>query len=311
MPPKGHQVAAALPELRGGRAASGCRAALGSRPRRDGNRTAGPQLGEPAAGTAGRANGCPAAHRVSADRCRSSSASPNSTASCARCIWLRSHVRSVRRCCWSPRWACTGCCSAVIASKTLVSASHSYAIAGLLLLGVALAGVSIIIFDLVAGPVRRRGSPAGARWLALACFWFLLPLRERGESGRRSAGFVSAVAGGTHRTMLIRRIARPMLSAVFIGRGVDALRSPKPAADAARPTLEGLSKLPDPVGANVPSNAETVARINGAVQIGGGLLLATGKLPRLASAAARAQRGSGQPWRTYVLERGRSATQGR
>jgi uncharacterized membrane protein YphA (DoxX/SURF4 family) len=85
--------------------------------------------------------------------------------------------------------------------------------------------------------------------------------------------------------MLIRRIARPMLSATFISRGVDALRSPKPAADAARPTLEGLSKLPDPVGTKVPSNAETVARVNAAVQIGGGLLLAAGKLPRVASAA--------------------------
>jgi uncharacterized membrane protein YphA (DoxX/SURF4 family) len=85
--------------------------------------------------------------------------------------------------------------------------------------------------------------------------------------------------------MLIRRIARPMLSAAFIARGVDALRSPKPAADAARPTLDGLSKLPDPVGTNVPSNAETVARVNAGVQIGGGLLLASGKLPRLASAA--------------------------
>jgi uncharacterized membrane protein YphA (DoxX/SURF4 family) len=85
--------------------------------------------------------------------------------------------------------------------------------------------------------------------------------------------------------MLIRRIARPMLSAVFIARGVDALRSPKPAADAARPTLEGLSKLPDPVGPNMPDNAETVARVTAAVQIGGGLLLATGKLPRVASAA--------------------------
>jgi uncharacterized membrane protein YphA (DoxX/SURF4 family) len=79
-----------------------------------------------------------------------------------------------------------------------------------------------------------------------------------------------------------------MLSAAFISRGVESLRSPKPAADAARPTLEGLSKLPDPVGTNVPSNAETVARINAAVQIGGGLLLATGKLPRLASAALAA-----------------------
>ena len=85
--------------------------------------------------------------------------------------------------------------------------------------------------------------------------------------------------------MFIRRIARPMLSAVFVSRGIDALRSPKPAADAARPTLEGLSKLPDPVGTSVPSNAETVARVNAAVQIGAGLLLATGKLPRFASAA--------------------------
>ncbi|MGE2736861.1 DoxX family membrane protein [Mycolicibacterium vaccae] len=85
--------------------------------------------------------------------------------------------------------------------------------------------------------------------------------------------------------MLIRRVARPMLSAVFISRGIEALRSPKPAADATRQTLEELSKLPDPVGTNVPSNAETVARVNAAVQIGGGLLLATGKLPRVASAA--------------------------
>lgn len=85
--------------------------------------------------------------------------------------------------------------------------------------------------------------------------------------------------------MLIRRIARPMLAATFITRGVEALRSPKPAADAARPTLEGLSKLPDPVGANVPTNAETVARVTAAVQIGAGLLLTTGKLPRLSSTA--------------------------
>ncbi len=76
-----------------------------------------------------------------------------------------------------------------------------------------------------------------------------------------------------------------MLSAVFISRGVEALRSPKPAAQSTQNTLDGLSKLPDPVSANLPSNAETVARVNAAVQIGGGLLLATGKLPRFASAA--------------------------
>jgi uncharacterized membrane protein YphA (DoxX/SURF4 family) len=85
--------------------------------------------------------------------------------------------------------------------------------------------------------------------------------------------------------MLIRRIARPLLSVAFIGQGVDALRNPKPAADAARPALDGMRQLPDPIGPKVPTNAETFARANAAVQIGGGLLLATGKLPRLASAA--------------------------
>ncbi len=79
-----------------------------------------------------------------------------------------------------------------------------------------------------------------------------------------------------------------MLSAVFISRGVESLRSPKPAADATRQTLDGLSKLPDPVGTNVPSDAETVAKVNAAVQIGGGLLLATGKFPRVASIALAA-----------------------
>lgn len=76
-----------------------------------------------------------------------------------------------------------------------------------------------------------------------------------------------------------------MLAAVFIGQGFEALKSPKPAAEAARPALEGLQKLPEPVGTNVPSDPETFAKITAAVQIGGGLLLASGRLPRLASAA--------------------------
>ncbi|GAY16037.1 hypothetical protein MSZK_27630 [Mycobacterium sp. shizuoka-1] len=79
-----------------------------------------------------------------------------------------------------------------------------------------------------------------------------------------------------------------MLAAVFIGQGFEALRSPKPAAEAARPALEGLQKLPDPVGSGVPSDPETFAKITAAVQIGGGLLLASGRLPRVASAALAA-----------------------
>ena len=100
-------------------------------------------------------------------------------------------------------------------------------------------------------------------------------------------GLALDLAGNTG-AMLIRRVARPMLAAVFIGQGLDALRSPKLAADAARPTLEGLQKLPDPVGSGVPTDAETFAKVNAAVQVGCGVLLATGRLPRFASAALAA-----------------------
>ena len=76
-----------------------------------------------------------------------------------------------------------------------------------------------------------------------------------------------------------------MLSAVFIGQGIEALLNPKPAAQAAQPTVDGLQSLPDSVSSNIPADAETFAQINAAVQIGGGVLLAAGRLPRLASAA--------------------------
>jgi uncharacterized membrane protein YphA (DoxX/SURF4 family) len=85
--------------------------------------------------------------------------------------------------------------------------------------------------------------------------------------------------------MLVRRVARPLLSAVFIGQGIDALRRPEQAAETARPTVEGLQKLPESAATKVPQDPATVARVTAAVQIGGGLLLASGKLPRLASAA--------------------------
>jgi uncharacterized membrane protein YphA (DoxX/SURF4 family) len=85
--------------------------------------------------------------------------------------------------------------------------------------------------------------------------------------------------------MLIRRIARPLLSAVFIGQGLETLRNPKVTVDAAGPTVAALRTLPEPIGGKIPSDPETAARINAAVQVGGGLLLATGKLPRIASAA--------------------------
>jgi uncharacterized membrane protein YphA (DoxX/SURF4 family) len=85
--------------------------------------------------------------------------------------------------------------------------------------------------------------------------------------------------------MLIRKIARPLLSAVFVGQGIETLRNPSVTLEATEATVAALRSLPAPYGDKVPSNPETAARINAAVQVSGGLLLATGKLPRIASAA--------------------------
>lgn len=64
--------------------------------------------------------------------------------------------------------------------KTLVKTSHGLAIVGTLLLGIALSGVAAIIFDTVAG--RPAGWIAMASTLlALSAFWYLMPLRGRGE----------------------------------------------------------------------------------------------------------------------------------
>jgi uncharacterized membrane protein YphA (DoxX/SURF4 family)/gas vesicle protein len=102
--------------------------------------------------------------------------------------------------------------------------------------------------------------------------------------GRRRAGLHWTQAG-YEPGMLIRRIARPLLSAVFIGQGVETLRNPSLTLEATEPTVAALRQLPEPYGDKIPSNPETAARINAAVQVGGGLLLATGKMPRIASAA--------------------------
>lgn len=87
---------------------------------------------------------------------------------------------------------------------------------------------------------------------------------------------------GTAQTMaLSRRIARPLLASIFVAGGVDAVRHPaskvKKAESVTGPLAERLEFL--------PSDPERLVQINGAVQIGAGLLLATGRFRRVASLA--------------------------
>ncbi|WP_127782372.1 DoxX family protein [Rhodococcus sp. X156] len=84
--------------------------------------------------------------------------------------------------------------------------------------------------------------------------------------------------------MLIRRLARPMLAASFISGGINTLRNPSARVEQATPLITKAEEaLPDDVTANVPTDPDTLVKINAGVHVLGGLLLATGKAPRLAS----------------------------
>lgn len=77
------------------------------------------------------------------------------------------------------------------------------------------------------------------------------------------------------------RIARPQLAAMFIVGGIDALRRPEPKAKAAQAVTVPLTRrLPW-----LPDDPELFVRVNGAVQVGAGVLLAAGRFRRLAALA--------------------------
>jgi hypothetical protein len=72
--------------------------------------------------------------------------------------------------------------------KTLVGAAHRLAYGGLVLLGLALAGVTVVVFDVVYD--RTTATVAGAIALsAFAALWVTVPLlmRRRGKAGRSTA----------------------------------------------------------------------------------------------------------------------------
>ncbi|WP_415395453.1 DoxX family membrane protein [Rhodococcus globerulus] len=86
--------------------------------------------------------------------------------------------------------------------------------------------------------------------------------------------------------MLVRRIARPLLSTIFIAGGIDALRNPAQRAAKATPLIDkSVETLPGAVTQKLPADPETLIKLNAVIQIGGGALLASGKAPRIASLA--------------------------
>lgn len=81
---------------------------------------------------------------------------------------------------------------------------------------------------------------------------------------------------------IARRLARPMLAAMFISGGLEALRDPKPRAARAGGVA---TKIADALPVRLPDDPVKLVQIDAGVKIVGGLLLATGRMPRLAALA--------------------------
>jgi putative oxidoreductase len=76
-------------------------------------------------------------------------------------------------------------------------------------------------------------------------------------------------------------LARPLLASMFVVGGIDSIRNSEGKVKAADAVVKPLSQT----FPAIPSDTETLIKFNGAVQVGAGLLLATGRFRRLAALA--------------------------
>jgi putative oxidoreductase len=84
---------------------------------------------------------------------------------------------------------------------------------------------------------------------------------------------------------LVRLIARPMLASMFVVGGIDSLRNASGKVPKAQKVTEQVPTIMEKIapGLPVPTDPETLVRINGGVQVLAGLTLAMGKAPRLSA----------------------------
>jgi putative oxidoreductase len=101
-----------------------------------------------------------------------------------------------------------------------------------------------------------------------------------GKGCQEPTGVAGSRVGMIGRMSLIRRLARPLLAATFVVGGIDTLRNPAPRVPAA-------DKIVGPLVDRVPalSSTEQVVMIDAGVKVLGGIMLASGRSPRLASIA--------------------------
>ncbi|HUP72027.1 MAG TPA: DoxX family protein [Acidimicrobiales bacterium] len=75
--------------------------------------------------------------------------------------------------------------------------------------------------------------------------------------------------------MFTHRLARPLLAGMFVAGGLDSFLHPESKVQRADAVTSKLAQL-----MGLPDDTKLLVRVNGAVQIGAGLLMAMGVLPR-------------------------------
>src|SRR5688572_21794806 len=79
---------------------------------------------------------------------------------------------------------------------------------------------------------------------------------------------------------ILRRVARPLLASIFVTAGVDTMRNPGPRVPVAKDVAASVAQR---IPGLDETDTEQLIRINGAVQLTAGSLLALNRMPRLCS----------------------------
>lgn len=82
---------------------------------------------------------------------------------------------------------------------------------------------------------------------------------------------------------MVRLLARPMLAAPFVMRGVQAFLDPDPMVPGSEPIAAKVAPLLQKISPKAPSDTRTLVRMNSAIQVGAGSALAAGVAPRLSA----------------------------
>ena len=122
------------------------------------------------------------------------------------------------------------------------------------------------------------------RWMAPYPVIPLLPAAgsrpgPEGQAGNLPRRLETPATGHPPVMAVLRAVARPMLASIFIVQGFDTLLHPERVVPAAEPVVQPIADRV-PV---VPDQVERAVRLNGAVQLVAGSMLALGRWPRLSA----------------------------